>query len=99
MADQAERKPIAPPPVSSELPVTSRPNQEPVRLMLSGSRWAIKVMIHTLFKCGVAPVDAWSKPQQIPHSNKLMSVMTKYIQKPERVGESDASKKPMPEEQ
>ncbi len=41
-------------------------------------------MIHTLFQCGIAPVDAWSKLQQVPHSNSLMSIMTRYIQKPDR---------------
>ncbi|NEZ67721.1 hypothetical protein D0962_34015 [Leptolyngbyaceae cyanobacterium CCMR0082] len=90
MADETLRKLINPP-ASSELTVTSRQNQEPVRLMISGSRWGIKIMIYTLFKLGFAPVDAWSKPQQIPHSNRLMSVMTKYIQRPGRIGESTPS--------
>ncbi len=36
MADEAERKPIDPS-ASSELAATSRSNQEPVRLMISGS--------------------------------------------------------------
>ena len=91
MTDEAGRKPLNPP-ASSESPVTSRPNQEPVHLMITGSRWGIRIVIHTLFKLGFAPVDAWSKPQQIPHSSRLMSVMTKYIQKPKGAGESDASK-------
>mgnify|MGYP001804198562 CR=1 FL=1 len=76
---------------SSKAAPTSRPNQEPVHLMVSGSRWGIKVMIHTLVKLGIAPIDAWSKPQQIPHSNRLMSVMTKYIRKPKGAGQSDTS--------
>lgn len=88
MADEAGHKPVNPPASSKSVP-TSRPNQEPVRLMISGSRWGIKVMIHTLFKLGFAPVDAWSKPQTIPNSDQLMSVMTKYIRMSERAGESD----------
>ena len=88
MADKAEPKHIKPSKPSKPLSI-SRSNQEPVRLMISGSRWGIKVMIHTLFKMGVAPVDAWSKPQQIPNSDRLMSVMTKFIQKPKREGGTD----------
>ena len=90
MADEAGRK-LTNSSTSRKVAPTSRPNQEPVRLMVSGSRWGIKIMIHTLFKLGFAPVDDWSKPQQILNSDLLMSVMTKHIQKPKRVGESDTS--------
>lgn len=90
MADKPERKPIKPS-RPSEPRVISRPNQEPVRLMISGSRWGIQVMIHTLFKMGFAPVDAWSKPQKIPNSDRLMSVMTRFINKPKKEGEPNPS--------
>lgn len=90
MANETGREPLDPS-GSSEAAPTSKSNQEPVHLMVSGSRWGIKVMIHTLFKLGIAPVDAWSKPQQIPHSNRLMSVVTKYIQKPKKSEKSKPS--------
>ena len=90
MADEAGRRPVNPS-VSSKAADTPRREQEPVHLMVSGSRWGIRIMIHTLFKLGFAPVDAWSKPQQIPHSSKLMSVMTKHVKKPRKEGGQDSS--------
>lgn len=95
MTDEAGREFVNLPAVS-ELTATSKPNQEPVRLMISGSRWGIKVIIYTLFQCGVAPVGAWSKLQQMPHSDRLMSVMTRYVQKPngtENSNQADQSPK------
>ncbi|MEM6252854.1 MAG: hypothetical protein AAF821_08025 [Cyanobacteria bacterium P01_D01_bin.156] len=62
----------------------SRPNPEPVRIIVSGSRSGIRVVIHTLFKCGFAQVDEWSKLQAEPHTHRLMSVMTKHIRVDER---------------
>ncbi|MEM7061704.1 MAG: hypothetical protein AAF572_00850 [Cyanobacteria bacterium P01_B01_bin.77] len=79
MADNAEHNPFSSPTSIS----LTRADKEPVYLMVSGSEWGIRVMIHTLFKRGVASVDAWSKPQQMPNSDKLMSITTKHIQKPD----------------
>ncbi|MEM8612678.1 MAG: hypothetical protein AAGF93_11715 [Cyanobacteria bacterium P01_H01_bin.105] len=66
------------------------PTVKPVSIILTGSSWGIRLMIHTLFKCGFAEVDAWSKLQQMPSSDRLMSVMTKQIHPTEKPEDSDS---------
>ena len=84
MADEHERQ-------SAHItPEATSPNREPVSIILTGSSWGIRLLIYTLFKCGFAEVDAWSKLQQMPSSDRLMSVMTKHIHPVEKPHDSDS---------
>ena len=84
MADELERQ------SAHTMPEAASPNREPVSIILTGSSWGIRLMIYTLFKCGFAEVDAWSKLQQMPSSDRLMSVMTKHIHPVEKPHDSDS---------
>jgi hypothetical protein len=65
--------------VSPEVPTSTRPDQEPVRIMVVGSQRAVQLVIHTLFRLGFAQVSEWSKLQIEPVTRKFMSVLTKYV--------------------
>ena len=84
MADELERQ------SAYIMPEAASPNREPVSIILTGSSWGIRLMIYTLFKCGFAEVDAWSKLQQMPSSDRLMSLMTKHINSAEKPQDSDS---------
>ncbi|MEO0376793.1 MAG: hypothetical protein AAF329_19670 [Cyanobacteria bacterium P01_A01_bin.17] len=84
MADERERQ------SAHMMSDAAKPNREPVSIILTGSSWGIRLMIYTLFKCGFAEVDAWSKLQQMPSSDRMMSVMTKYINPAEKPQDSDS---------
>lgn len=80
MADELEPKSTHAPIVEE----SASPSREAVSIIVTGSSQGIQLMIHTLFKCGFAEVDAWSKLQQMPSSDRLMSVMTKHIHSAEK---------------
>ena len=84
MADERERQ------SAHIMPEAASHNREPVSIILTGSSWGIRLMIYTLFKCGFAEVDAWSKLQQMPSSDRLMSLMTKHINSAEKPQDSDS---------
>jgi hypothetical protein len=65
--------------VVPEVSTSSRPDQEPVRIMVVGSQRAVKLIIHTLFRLGFAQVSEWSKLQIEPATRQFMSVLTKYV--------------------
>ncbi|NEP19151.1 MAG: hypothetical protein F6J97_20010 [Leptolyngbya sp. SIO4C1] len=57
----------------------SNANREPVRIILVGSAMGINLIIKILHRLGFAEVGDWSKPQAYPNSDKLMSILTKWI--------------------
>lgn len=57
----------------------TQPEREPVTIMVIGSRWAVRLIIHTLFSLGFAQVSEWSKLQVEPRTRRFMSVLTKYV--------------------
>lgn len=64
---------------AASLEKSSESGREPVRIMLIGSKVGIDVMVKLLHQLGFAEVGDWSKPQTYPNSDKLMSVLTKWI--------------------
>jgi hypothetical protein len=58
---------------------SSKPDREPVRLMLVGSRHGITTIIHTLHVKRFAPADEWSDFQIEPMTGQWMCVLTKYV--------------------
>lgn len=57
----------------------THPDREPVKIMIIGSRWAIHLIIHTLYRLGFAQVSEWSKLQIEPTTRRFMSVLTRYV--------------------
>ncbi|MEM8808320.1 MAG: hypothetical protein AAGF01_20055 [Cyanobacteria bacterium P01_G01_bin.38] len=47
--------------------------------MLIGSAVGIDVIVKLLHQLGFAEVGDWSKPQTYPNSDKLMSILIKWI--------------------
>jgi hypothetical protein len=64
---------------SNQTTTPTQPEREPVTIMVIGSRWAVRLIIHTLFSLGFAQVSEWSKLQVEPKTRKFMSVLTKYV--------------------
>jgi hypothetical protein len=68
---------------ASEMSDTSssgtRPDHEPVRIIVSGSRYGVTAIIHALYQLGFAQISEWSKFQNEPHSGRLMRVLTKHV--------------------
>lgn len=60
-------------------PDASRPDREPVRIIVVGSRQAVLAIIHTLHAKTFATADEWSALQPEPITGRLMSVATKYV--------------------
>lgn len=70
----------SPTPPPSPDPSPSRPDREPIRLIVVSSRQGVTSMIHTLHLKTVADANEWSPLQPEPMTGKWMSVVTKYIQ-------------------
>jgi len=64
---------------SEQVTVPAPPEREPVTIMIIGSRWTVRLIIHTLVTLGFAQVSEWSKLQVEPRTRKFMSVLTKYV--------------------
>lgn len=60
-------------------PASSRPDREPVRLMVVGSRHGVTTIIHTLHSKDFASADEWSRFQPEPMTGQMMSVITKWV--------------------
>lgn len=58
---------------------SSEVSREPVRIMLIGSAAGIDLIIKVLHRLGFAEVGDWSEPQTYPSSDRLMSILTKWI--------------------
>jgi len=70
-------------PQSEKAIASSRPDREPVKIMVIGSRWAVLLIIHTLHRLGFAQVNDWSKLQIEPTTRHWMSVLIKWVKQPE----------------
>jgi len=70
-------------PQSSNPIASSRPDREPVKIMVIGSRWAVLLIIHTLYRLGFAQVNDWSKLQIEPTTRHWMSVLIKWVKQTE----------------
>ena len=57
----------------------TQPNREPVRIILIGSARGIRLIIQILYRLGFAEPRAWSELQVMPQSDRLMSILTKWI--------------------
>lgn len=54
-------------------------DREPVTITVVGSCSGVTNIIHRLYALGFAQVYEWSRLQPAPHTNKLISVLTKHI--------------------
>ncbi len=70
-------------PQSSNPIASSRPDREPVKIMVIGSRWAVLLIIHTLHRLGFAQATDWSKLQIEPTTRQWMSVLIKWVKQNE----------------
>jgi len=70
-------------PQSAKPIASSRPDREPVKIMVIGSRWAVLLIIHTLHRLGFAQVNDWSKLQIEPTTRHWMSVLIKWVKQTE----------------
>ena len=59
----------------------TKPDHEPVRIIVSGSRHGVTGIIHALYQLGFAQVAEWSTFQNEPHSGRCMRVLTKYVRR------------------
>ncbi len=68
-------------PQSSKAIASSRPDREPVKIMVIGSRWAVMLIIHTLHQLRFAQANDWSTLQIEPITRQWMSVLIKWVKR------------------
>jgi len=68
--------PTSPP---ANFPKDSQPNEEPVKMSLTGSRKAVARMIHLFHRANIISGSEWSRPVATKNSGEVISVASRMV--------------------